>query len=163
MRYKYLLTVVLLALSIPVHAQTLQSWTWNTYKIKFRAPDNLVVQKNDASVYEAGNNAMYLDIYPRKGENLTYDGMKNAIINWAGSLHLSYNTANSSGDTQPIYLKNINGYWGCAIDGTSKGLPATVMLIVNPDDPELSFYIWINYAEEYYHDAIAILRSFTPM
>ena len=163
MRYKFFQTILLLAISVAVHAQTLQLWTWDTYKIKFKAPDNLVVQKNDATVYEAGNSSMYLDIYPRKGEGLTYDGMKNAIIKWATDLDLSYPTVNSDGDTHPIYLENINGYWGCAIDGTKNGLPATIMLIVNPQDPDLSFYIWINYSKEYYHDAVAVLKSFTPM
>ncbi|HSQ45242.1 MAG TPA: hypothetical protein VLM16_09610 [Ginsengibacter sp.] len=163
MRQKFLSTVMLFIIGMAVHGQTLQLWTWDTYRIKFKAPDNLVVQKNDATVYEATNKAMALDIYPRKGENLTYDGMKNAIIKWANDLGLSYNTENSAGDTQPIYLENINGYWGCAIDGTKSGFPATVMLIVNPDYPELSFYLWISYSKEYYHDAVAILRSFTPM
>jgi len=163
MRYKILQTIILFAIASVAHAQTLQSWTWDTYKVKFKAPSNLVVQKNDATVYEAGNSAMYIDIYPRKGEGLTYDGMKNAIIKWASDLDLSYSAQNSSGDTQPIYLENINGYWGCAIDGSKNGLPATIMLIVNPDDPDISFYIWLNYSKEYYHDAVAVLKSFTPM
>jgi len=163
MRYKILQTIILFALVSVTHAQTLQLWTWDTYKIKFKAPSNLVVQKNDATVYEAKNSAMALDIYPRKGENLTYDGMKNAIVKWASDLGLSYSSENASGDIQPIYLENINGYWGCTIDGTKSGFPATVMLIVNPDYPELSFYIWISYAKEYYHDAVAVLKSFTPM
>jgi Dihydro-orotase-like len=163
MRYKISQTILLITISIVTHAQTLQSWTWDTYKIKFKAPNNLDVQKNDATVYEATNKTMALDIYPRKGENLTYDGMKNAIVKWATDLDLSYNTQNSDGDTQPIYIENINGYWGCAIDGSKKGFPSTIMLLVNPDYPELSFYIWLSYAKEYYHDAVAILRSFTPM
>lgn len=163
MKQKFLATLILLFVGVAIQAQTLQLWTWDTYKVKFKAPDNLVVKKNDATVYEATNKSMALDIYPRKGENLTYDGMKNAIIKWAGDLGLSYNTQNSAGDAQPIYLENINGYWGCAIDGSKDGFPATVMLIVNPDFPELSFYIWISYSKEYYHDAVAVLRSFTPM
>lgn len=163
MKQKFLSTFMLFIIGLTIHGQTLQLWTWDTYRIKFKAPDNLVVQKNDATVYEATNKAMALDIYPRKGENLTYDGMKNAIIKWANDLDLSYNTENSAGDTQPIYLENINGYWGCAIDGSKTGFPATVMLIVNPDYPDLSFYIWISYSKEYYHDAVAVLKSFTPM
>ena len=83
MRYKILQTIILFAVVSFAHAQTLQSWTWDTYKIKFKAPSNLDVKKNDATVYEAGNSNMFIDIYPRKGEGLTYDGMKNAIIKWA--------------------------------------------------------------------------------
>ncbi len=163
MRHKIFQTVLFITISLVVHSQSLQSWTWDTYKMKFKAPDNLVVQKNDATVYEATNSAMALDIYPRKGENLTYDGMKNAIIKWANDLNLYYNSVNSDGNSQPIYLENINGYWGCAIDGSKNDFPATVMLIVDPDHPDISFYIWISYAKEYYHDAVSVLKSFTPM
>ena len=163
MFYKIISTTLLLAAAMFLHAQTLQTWTWDTYRMKFKAPNNLVVQKNDASVYEATNRSMAMDIYPRKGEGLTYDGMKNSLVDWASKTGLIYSAANSSGDSQPIYLENINGYWGCAIDCSKDNFPATIVLLVNPDDPSLSFYVWLSYAKEYYHDAVAILRSFTPM
>jgi len=163
MIYKFLQIIVLSAISLAVNAQSLQSWTWDTYKMKFKAPDNMVVQKNDATVYQASNNSITMDIYPLTGQNLTYDGMKNAIIKWADKSSLSYNVTNASGDKQPIYLDNINGYWGCAIDGTKEGFSASALLLVNPDYPDINFYVWISYAPEYYHDAIAILRSFAPM
>jgi Dihydro-orotase-like len=89
MRTKFLSTILLFAVGFIANAQTLQQWTWDTYKIKFKAPDNLSVKKNDATIYEAGNSSMYLDIYPRSGENLTYDGMKNSLIKWAGSIGLA--------------------------------------------------------------------------
>ena len=163
MKIRFFQTLVLMVASLFLHAQTLQTWTWDTYKMQFSAPNNLVLKKNDATIYEAGNSSMFLDIYPRQGESLTYDGMKNAIIKWANDLGLAYDVQNVDGNTQPIYLENLNGYWGCAIDGSKNNLPATILLIVNPNDPSLSFYIWLNYATEYYHDAIAILKSFKPL
>ncbi len=163
MIHKFLLSILLLSLSPFLYSQTLQTWTWDTYKMKFKAPDNMVVQENSADGYQATNKSVTLDIYPRKNENLTYDGMKNAIISWASQSSLAYDTYNSSGDAQPIYLKNINGYWGCAIDGTKQGFSASVVLLVNPDYPDISYYIWVSYAPEYYHDAVAILKSFAPM
>jgi hypothetical protein len=163
MIHKFLQTILLSALCFAASAQSLQSWTWDTYKMKFKAPDNMVVQKNDATVYEATNKSITMDIYPLTGQNLTYDGMKNAIIKWADKSSLSYNETNSSGDKQPIYLQNINGYWGCAIDGSKDGFSASALLLVNPDYPDINYYVWVSYAPEYYHDAIAILKSFTPM
>ncbi len=164
MLYKFLFSITLSCICVIAAAQTLQTWTWDTYKTEFKAPSDLELKKNDATQFEVGNDNMYLDIYPRQGENLAYSGMKNALIKWADQLGLSYDTQNADGDTQPIYLENLNGYWGCAIDGKSKtGLPATIMLIVNPDDTDISLYVWINYAHEYYHDAVAVLKSFTPI
>ena len=163
MKHRLLLAVLLLLTCSSLHAQSLESWTWDTYKMKFKAPDNMSPQENDANSFQATNDKITMDIYPRQGENLTYDGMKNAIIKWANQTGLRYNTYNSSGDAQPIYLDDINGYWGCAIDGKKQGFPASMLLLVDPDFPDISFYIWISYADEYYHDAVTILRSFKPM
>ena len=163
MKYKFLSVILLLVISAGVKAQSLQSWTWDYYKMKFKAPDNLEVKKSDATVYEATNSAMAMDIYPLSGQNLTYDGMKNALIKWAGKTALTYDITNVNGKTQPIYLENLNGFWGCAIDGTNNGYPTSILLLVNPDHPDVNFYVWLSYSKEYYHDAIAILKSFTPM
>ena len=163
MIYKYFQTILLSFLCLAANAQSLQDWTWDYYKMKFKAPDNMVVQKSDATVYEASNNSITMDIYPLTGQNLTYDGMKNAIVKWADKSLIAYNEVKSSGDKQPIYLANINGYWGCAIDGTKNGFSASALLLVNPDYPDVNYYVWVSYKPEYYHDAIAILKSFTPM
>jgi len=163
MKTKYFLTAILLISCSFLKAQTLQNWTWDTYKMKFKAPDNMRVEENDAKSFQATNDKIALDIYPRKGENLTYDGMKNAIIKWANQQDLTYNTYNSKGDAQPIYLDDINGYWGCAIDGKKSGYPASMLLLVDPDYPDISFYIWVSYSDEYYHDAVTIIKSFKPM
>ncbi|MEP6950116.1 MAG: hypothetical protein ABI863_12600 [Ginsengibacter sp.] len=53
MIYKFLQAVLLSAICLAVNAQSLQSWTWDYYKMKFKAPDNMVVQKSDETVYEA--------------------------------------------------------------------------------------------------------------
>jgi len=164
MKRKYFFLAAFLLLSFNfLKAQSLESWTWDTYKMKFKAPDNMRVEENDANSFQATNDVMTLDIYPRKGENLTYDGMKNAIVNWANQTGLRYMDYNSDGDKQPIYLDNVNGYWGCAIDGKKNGYPASMLLLIDPDFPEISFYIWISYSDEYYHDAVTILQSFKPM
>jgi len=143
--------------------QALKAFTWDTYKMKFKISDDMTVVDNNANKFEATNHNITMDIYPRKGENLTYSGMKNAIINWATQESLRYAAQNTSGDDQPIYLKNLNGYWGCAIDGTKNSTAATMLLLVDPDYPDISFYVWISYLDGYYQDALQILKSFQPM
>ena len=59
-------------------------------------------------------------------------------------------------------MKDLNGYWGCAIDGKKSGFSASMLLLVDPDYTDISFYIWISYADEYYHDAVQIIKSFQP-
>lgn len=156
---------LLIALTLPVllKAQSLQTWTWNSYNVRFKAPDNMVVQENDANGFQATNNSITMDIYPRRGENLTYDEMKNAIINWATQNGLTYDQVNSQGNQQPIYLQDLNRFWGCAIDGTKGNFDATAVIIVNPDHPDISFYVWISYSSPFYQYAVSMLESFEPI
>jgi hypothetical protein len=163
MRYKLLILLVCLSAFSFTQAQSLKQWTWDTYKIKFKIPDNMTVQENNADKFEVKSGSITMDIYPRKGENFTYDGMKAAIVKWANQSDLSYDTYNSSGSEQPIYLSNLNGYWGCAIDGKKIGFPATMLLLVDPQYADISFYVWISYSAEYYNDVLQILKSFEPM
>jgi hypothetical protein len=163
MKYKFLFTLIAVCICGRVNAQSLISWTWDTYKMKFKVSNNMTIQVNTADKFQATNNVITMDIYPRKDENLSYSGMKDAIINWASQTGLGYNYYNASGDPQPIYLSDINRYWGSAIDGKKDGLPASMLLLVDPDYPDISFYIWISYSDDYYHDAVQILKSFKPM
>ncbi|HEY1871710.1 MAG TPA: hypothetical protein VGG71_11675 [Chitinophagaceae bacterium] len=164
MRHKHFLGLfVFVAICSIASAQSLVLYTWDTYKMKFKISSDMTVNDNNTDKFEASNHNITMDIYPRKGENLTYSGMKNAVINWANQSNLSWNSTNSSGDEQPIYLKNLNGYWGCAIDGSKNGVAATMLLVVDPQYTEISFYIWISYVNGYDQDALQILKSFQPM
>ena len=69
MQLKSLLGISLLLISSITYAQTLETWNWDIYKMKFKAPGNMVIQANDANSYQATNNKITLEIYPRKGEN----------------------------------------------------------------------------------------------
>lgn len=157
MYLKSFLGILLLSISSTLFAQTLKSWTWDSYRMKFKAPDNMVVQVSNSEKFQASNISIVMDIYPRVDQGLTYDGMKTAIINWANQSSVVFDN-----DTNPIYIENLNRYWGSAIDGTNNGFPTSLLLLVNPDDPKISFYVWISYKSEYYHDVLAILKSFEP-
>jgi hypothetical protein len=165
MRLKYISSLFIFTFILSVaNSQTLKLWTWDSYNMRFRIPDDMTVVYNDDSRFEATNRMITLDIYPRKGENLTYTGMKKAIIRWAAQEQLVYNDHNSlNNESQPIYMKNLNGYWGCAIDGAKGTNLATMLLLVNPDKPDISLYVWIAYQNDYYQDVLQILKSFEPM
>ncbi|MCU0391028.1 MAG: hypothetical protein MUE81_07910 [Thermoflexibacter sp.] len=135
-------------------AQDLTTWTWDTYKMQFDVPSNFKVIKNNANVFEASNGNITLSIYPRKGQNLTYGKMQNAIISWANQNGLT-------SDTGAEYLENLNGYWGCYIDGSAKGFPTSALLLIDPDYTDISLYVWISYREGYEDTAVAMLKSFT--
>ena len=162
MRCKFFLGLLLIGICNLAMGQSLKPWTWEIYRMKFKLPNNMTIQESTEEKFEATNNVITLDIYPRKGENLTYSGMKRAIVNWAGQTKLRYDDYNKSGSAQPIYLSNVNRYWGCAIDGRKQGAAVSILLLVDPDYPNISFYIWLSYLDDYYQDAVQILKSFEP-
>jgi len=136
------------------NAQGMKEWTWDTYKMKFQAPNNLKVTTNNADEFTASNSDISLSIYPRKGENLSYEGMELALMKWAKSSKLDY-------ENDPEYIEDLNGYWGVYIDGEAEGYPATMLLLVDPDYPEISLYVWISYSTAKYDTAVNILKSFS--
>lgn len=166
MKIKFLLSglICILALSAQAQKFKFKSWTWEAYKMQFQAPDSMDITQSDGKGFGATNKLISLNIYPRKGENLNYAGMKSALMKWAVETKLQYKTYNAyNGEKQPFYMGDLNKYTGCAIDGTKDGFPATMLLISDPLTPEISFYVWISYAQDYQDDALAILRSFKPM
>ena len=159
MNKKHILLVAVLAFSFNlVYAQSLKGWTWTDYKMKFQAPNDFSIKESSGTIFSAGNDHLMLTIYPKKGENLTYNSMKDALQTWARSNNVDWNS-NDLG-----YMSNLNRYWGYYIDGTgSNGLPTSLLLLVDPDYPEYSFYVWLQYQSGYIDTAVEILKSFKPM
>lgn len=146
--------LVMLLVVASVSAQ-MTEWTWSTYKVKFNAPKNMKVTQNDAKAFIGSTGNVTLSIYPRKGENLSYDGMQTSLTNWAKSNALVDYHA-------PEYIDDLNGYWGVYLEGYKNNFPVFQMLAIDPDYPDISLYIWISYAESDIDIAEQILMSFTP-
>jgi hypothetical protein len=148
------LLIVFMAASQWASAQ-MTTWTWDTYKVKYSAPSNFKVSKNSAAGFSAGNTNINLTIYPEKGANISYDDMLNSLTAWADAQSLGY-------DAGAEYIE-LNGYWGCYIDGVaSNGNPTSVLLLIDPDYPEIGLYVWLQYQDGYLDTAVEMLRSFTP-
>jgi hypothetical protein len=124
--------------------------------MQFKAPSDFKIDENNAEKFSAGNGNLYLTIYPKKGSKITYEGMKSALRDWSRQNDLTYKK-----DVQ--YMSDLNRYWGVYIDGVApSGLPTSLLLLVNPDDSNLSFYVWLQYKTAYLDEAVAVLKSFTP-
>ena len=124
MRRKFLFLAFICSVVTSAQAQRFKFklWTWDTYKMQFQAPDSMDITQSDAKGFGATNKLISLNIYPRKGENLNYSGMKSALMKWAVDTKLQYKPYNASnGEKQPFYMGDLNKYTGCAIEGI-KGL-----------------------------------------
>lgn len=144
----------LLFISNVASAQMTQ-YNWSEYDMKFSIPKSFYVEENNRSKFSAGDDNVWLTIFPQTGSPLTYDEMQGQLSDWAGRSGVSYSTMNTD-------LYN-NGYWGVYIDGTAEnGLPVFVALYIHPDYPSQYFYVWINYKSSWIDQAAEILRSFQP-
>ncbi|MEO7292599.1 MAG: hypothetical protein ABIW34_05825 [Ginsengibacter sp.] len=152
---KILPAIILLFLSSTVTAQ-LKTWNWSDYKMQFKAPVDFKIDENTAEKFAAGNGKLYLTIYPKKGAKMSYEGMRGALRDWSRQNDLTYKK-----DVQ--YMSNLNRYWGVYIDGVAPSkLPTTLLLLVDPDYSNISFYVWLQYQSDSLDTAVEILKSFMP-
>lgn len=154
---KILITYILLIyISGVLISQEMHEYTWDSYNMKFEIPASFSVKKSQGDIFSAGNDNMHLSIYPRLNENLSYEEMEEALLNWASSSALILT------DKGLTYLDNLNSYWGMKADGTADNWPVFVLLIIDPDYSDTSFYIWLSYSQGTYETALKIVNSFTP-
>ena len=152
---KIIPAIVLLFISIAASAQ-LKTWNWNDYKMQFKAPVDFKIDENTPEKFAAGNGKLYLTIYPKKGAKMSYEGMRGALRDWSRQNDLTYKK-----DVQ--YMSNLNRYWGVYIDGVAPSkLPTTLLLLVDPDYTNISFYVWLQYQSNSLDTAVEILKSFMP-
>ena len=145
-----------LAAQTTASAQTTKAWMWNSYKITFQAPSDLTIRENSSTVFHAGNGNVFINIYPKKGGNLTYDKMPESLQKWAKDSKVSFTPANSS------YLSNLNRFWAYYINGTGyRGMPAYLVLLVDSSHPENSYYVYAQYKTGFAATALNVLKSFS--
>ena len=136
----------------------MKSFTWDTYKTKFKVPQDFVVDESTGNKWTGHNSNITLSIYPRKGENLSRTGMRDAVRTWAID-----NGVKDIGAPTELDETKLNGYWGVMYEGYVDGFPVATMLIVDPDYPDISIYIWVSYREGWEDTVIDVLMSFTPI
>lgn len=138
-------------------SQAMTEYTWNSYSVKFKIPKTFNVTENSSSQFSAGDADAWLTVYPRSGENLSYNKMKKSLKEWASNSGVS--------GYSNVYDESVNGYWGVYLNGykNDNGLPVYLGLLIHPDYPDISMYIWINYNSDALDIANKIFYSFTPM
>ncbi len=154
-----LLSFLLFFVSSGLFAQTaMKTYSWENYKTKFKVPENFRVTESSDARWSGTNDDITLSIYPRTGENLSVSDMQSAVYNWAVQ-----NGVIEIGDITELDSEKLNGYWGYLYEGSKDGFPIGTMLIVDPDFPQISLYIWVSYREGFEDTVIDILMSFTPI
>ncbi len=135
----------------------MKTFTWDTYKTKFKVPSDFEVDESTGEKWIGHNRNINLSIYPRKDETLSHREMTKAVYDWAVD-----NGVKNIGDVVELDEEKLNGYWGVLYEGDKDGFSIGTMLIVDPDYPNISIYIWVSYREAYTDTVLEMLKSFTP-
>jgi hypothetical protein len=154
---KALFVVFLMISFSSAYAQDWRTFTWEPYKTKFKVPGDFSVTTSSGEEWSGTNRKITMDIYPRKNENLSRTEMKNNLYSWAAD-----NGVKNIGDVTVLDEEKLNGYWGYMYEGNKGEFPVAVMMLVDPDYPDISLYIWVSYKEGYEDTVIEMLMSFTP-
>jgi hypothetical protein len=154
---RMLLVATMFFITGTILAQDMKVFTWDAYKTKFSVPKDFRVTKSSGEYWSGTNDDITMSIYPRKDENLSQRAMKNSVYQWAVD-----NKVKDIGDLTELDADKLNGYWGDMYEGNIDGFPVALMLIVDPDYPEISLYIWISYRAGNSDTVIDMLMSFMP-
>lgn len=145
------------------HAQ-FKVWSYDKYNLKFKMMEDMNVIVNNEDKFQAKSDDYNLDIRPISGEGVTAEGMKEAIIKFAGTSNVfKYGHSNNAGHEQPYFLRDLDHFKGVALDGAANGQAASILLLVDPDNSNMCFLIWIDYRNEFYRETLMIMNSFTPL
>jgi len=136
----------------------MKPYSWDSYKIKFKVPENFKVDQATANTWIGHNSSITLSIYPRKGENLSGDNLKTALQNWTVS-----NGVKNIDEGTEIDPEKLNRYSGYLFEGVVDDYSVETMILKDPDYPLITFYIFIHYKAGSEADVLNILTSFTPI
>lgn len=135
----------------------MKTFTWDAYKTKFKVPQDFEIDESTGEKWIGHNDGINLSIYPRKDEKLSKREMTQSVYDWAVD-----NGVKNIGDVVELDEEKLNGYWGVLYEGEKNSLSVGTMLIVDPDYPNISIYIWVNYKERETDTVLEMLKSFTP-
>lgn len=152
------LFVFICSFAVNSYSQSYTDYTWDSQSLKFKIPNTFEVTDNNSEKFSAGDNLIWLTIYPKTGSALKYSEMINMLTSWAKENDVyAYGTVKTE--------TNFNGFWGVYLDGklASNDLPVYCAMFVHPDYPSQYYYVWINYNADDISTAEDILLSIKPM
>jgi len=79
----FAIAVALLFIATSTYSQSMKDFTWDSYNVKFSIPTTFQVDKSTGSEFQAGNEGVYLSIYPKTGNSVAFNQMKQKLEDWA--------------------------------------------------------------------------------
>ncbi|HOY32105.1 MAG TPA: hypothetical protein PKW80_09520 [Bacteroidales bacterium] len=154
---KFFAAMLLIFFVSGVSAQ-MKSYSWASYKMKFKVPENFKVDEATGTKWIGHNSTITLSIYPRKNDQVSQSDLKTALYNWTVE-----NGVKNIDEGTEIDPQKLNRYEGFLYEGKTDDFSVETLLISDPDYPGIVFYICIHYKPGSEADVLKIVTSFTPV
>ena len=156
--FRILVILVPLICADYTHAQNVKTCSWNAYGIKFKVPAGFRIVDSTTEVWKGTDEKITLDLFLHNELKLSCRDLQEIVYNWAVDSSLeNIGKATNLDETQ------LNGYCGVMYLGDKNDNPVAIMVLLDPDHPGLSLYIWVSYTEGCERPVQDMLLSFAPL
>lgn len=124
---------------------------WDSHGVGFSVPKNFVIETNNGDEFSAGNDELYLSIFPIQDKTITEDDLADAVVDMAEGL--DYDRI-QEGDA--IDIDDFTGYY---VKGRKDGANAVLMALLDKES-STNLLIVIVYADGYEDAAVDMAASF---
>jgi hypothetical protein len=148
MRFLFLWAALWLTASVNAqNTGTMKEYALSDFGFTFMLADRLAQQELNGNKFfglEADGSSK-ITIYAYGQQNLKYDGMQSALMNWAKQNPVALKSLNGQEEAQ--FLDDLNGFWGVYYMGTAEGTSKTscLMLLIDPNKSDVAIYIWYEF------------------
>jgi len=124
---------------------------WDAHGIGFSCPATFKVDSNDGEEFSASNDNIFLSITPFQDENLTEEGLAQALV--AMAEELGYDKVDKVASTE---LHDFTGFY---VLGTKDGVHALLMALMDTES-STNLLVSIVYPDKGEREALKIANSF---
>ncbi len=147
---RFMLTATFLfAVVFTLFSQT--DMVWDTHGVGFSVPKNFKIETNTGEEFSAGNDNLYLSIFPIQDKTITEDDLADVVVDMAEGL--DYDRI-QEGDA--IDIDDFTGYY---VKGRKDGANAVLMALLDKES-STNLLVVIVYADGYEDAAIDMAASF---
>ncbi len=145
--FSFILTVFFISSNLD--AQT--KMEWDDHGVGFTVPNDFQIATNNGEEYSAGNDHLFLSIFPIQDETLTEDNLADAVVEMAAAME--YDVLD---EADAIDIDDFTGYY---VKGTLDEAHVVVMALLDKKS-STNLLVVIAYDNGYENQAIKIAGSF---
>jgi hypothetical protein len=138
-------------LLVTSHLSAQTKMEWDLHGVGFTVPSDFAIEANNSEEFTAGNDHLFLSIYPIQDETITEDNLADAVVEMAVSME--YDVVD---EADAIDIDDFTGYY---VKGTLDAANVVVMALLDKKS-STNLLVVIAYDQGFENQAINIASSF---